>query len=173
MVRYRRRYTANPVFLTVVTAGRARWLDQPAALSAYSESFESTLHHYEWKWVAWVLLPNHLHWMIVPSDQSRTNEAYSRIVGAFKAAVTRRLGPREDGAPRWQSHFWEHTIRDDVDQKRHFDYIHFNPVKHRYVRHPGAWPHSSFHHYVEHGWYPREEISAVELNVPGGEMDVD
>jgi len=26
--------------------------------------------------------------------------------------------------------FWEHTIHDDQDYGAHFDYIHFNPVRH-------------------------------------------
>jgi putative transposase len=30
----------------------------------------------------------------------------------------------------WQRRFWEHTA-DAVDLKRHADYIHYNPVKHR------------------------------------------
>ena len=30
----------------------------------------------------------------------------------------------------WQRRFWEHTIRDEDDFSNHFDYIHYNPVKH-------------------------------------------
>jgi putative transposase len=26
----------------------------------------------------------------------------------------------------WQARFWEHTIRDEADYARHFDYIHYN-----------------------------------------------
>jgi putative transposase len=33
------------------------------------------------------------------------------------------------------------------------DYIHWNPVKHGYVRKVVDWPHSSFHRYVEQGVY--------------------
>jgi len=29
--------------------------------------------------------------------------------------------------------YWEHTIRDDTDFAMHFNYIHFNPVKHGLV----------------------------------------
>jgi hypothetical protein len=39
----------------------------------------------------------------------------------------------------WQRRYWEHTIRDDRDFAGHFDYIHFNPVKHGLVRHPADW----------------------------------
>jgi REP element-mobilizing transposase RayT len=47
--------------------------------------------------------------------------------------------------------YWEHAIRDDVDLRRHIDYIHFNPVKHGHVDAVRVWPFSSFHHYVRRG----------------------
>ncbi len=49
---------------------------------------------------------------------------------------------------------WEHTIRDDQDYAAHFDYIHFNPVKHGLVADVADWPYSSFHRAVAMGIYP-------------------
>jgi len=40
--------------------------------------------------------------------------------------------------------YWEHTIRDERDFARHFDYVHFNPVKHGLVEHPANWTYSTF-----------------------------
>ncbi|NOS73440.1 MAG: transposase, partial [Methyloglobulus sp.] len=34
------------------------------------------------------------------------------------------------------------------------DYIHWNPVKHGWVRRVVDWPHSSFHQFVAQGFYP-------------------
>lgn len=61
---------------------------------------------------------------------------------------------REKGV--WQRRFWEHAIRDDADLERHVDYIHFNPVKHGYVRRVCDWPYSSFHRYVKTGLLPAD-----------------
>jgi putative transposase len=36
------------------------------------------------------------------------------------------------------------------------DYIHFNPVKHRLVTSPAAWPFSSMHRYVRAGVLSRD-----------------
>jgi len=47
----------------------------------------------------------------------------------------------------WQRRYWEHRIRDNRDFERHADYIHFNPVKHGYVKIPQAWEQSSIHRY--------------------------
>jgi putative transposase len=53
----------------------------------------------------------------------------------------------------WQPRFWEHQIRDDNDFAAHVEYIHFNPVKHGYVKSPLGWEYSSFHRYVKKGLY--------------------
>lgn len=44
----------------------------------------------------------------------------------------------------WQPRYWEHQIRDDRDFEKHCDYIHWNPMKHGLVSHPGAWPFRAF-----------------------------
>jgi putative transposase len=63
-----------------------------------------------------------------------------------------KIAKREKGI--WQRRYWEHSIRDDTDLARHVDYIHFNPVKHKYVSRVGNWPYSSFHRYVVRGLLP-------------------
>ena len=49
------------------------------------------------------------------------------------AGVTRPTGLQD----------WEHQLRDDADFRRHIDYIHWNPVKHGYVRRVAAFDISS------------------------------
>jgi len=39
-------------------------------------------------------------------------------------------------------------MRDATDFNRHIDYIHWNPVKHKYVAQVSRWPYSSFHRYA-------------------------
>jgi putative transposase len=114
--------------------------------------------------VAIVLLPDHLHviWTLPPGDAD-----YPRRWQAIKAKFTSRWlasgGEEEQVTPGyqrqrrrgvWQPRFMEHTIRDERDLHHHADYIHYNPVKHGYVRCPKDWPWSSFHRYVESGDYP-------------------
>jgi putative transposase len=55
-----------------------------------------------------------------------------------------------------QRRFWEHQIRDEADFVRHVDYIHWNPVKHGYVRRAAEWPYSTFHRYVRSGVYAED-----------------
>ena len=63
----------------------------------------------------------------------------------------------------WQRRFWEHLIRDEQDFKHHVEYIHYNPVKHGWVKSPKDWAFSSFHRYVNNGFYDLEWGAGLEL----------
>jgi putative transposase len=109
---------------------------------------------------AWVVMPDHMHCLITlpPGDSD-----YSNRIKAIKIRFSRAL-PRTErrSAVRalkgergiWQRRFWEHAIRDVDDFAHHMDYVHFNPVKHGFVRSVADWPHSTFHRCVAAGLYP-------------------
>lgn len=87
---------------------------------------------------------------------------WKKIKEGFSKNIDRSVIPRIDSTPLrktkrevhvWQRRFWEHTIRDQQDYNRHFDYIHFNPVKHGYVQKAVEWPWSTFHKYLSLGIY--------------------
>ncbi|WP_241809628.1 REP-associated tyrosine transposase [Pseudomonas oryzihabitans] len=112
--------------------------------------------------LAMVVLPDHLHalWHL-PDDDGDYPLRWSLI----KAGFSRQLPPletvnlsrrlkRERGV--WQRRYWEHRIRDEQDLQRHFDYIHFNPVKHGHSRRAVEWPYSSIHRYVRAGVLPAD-----------------
>jgi putative transposase len=46
------------------------------------------------------------------------------------------------------------VIQNEEDFERHFDYIHYNPVKHGLVERVIDWPWSSFHRWVRARVYP-------------------
>ena len=107
-----------------------------------------------------VIMPDHLHciWTL-PEGDSDCSTRWNLLKGQFSRAIDRgervsesRCKRRERGL--WQRRFWAHLITDQDDFNRHFDYIHWNPVKHGCVRRVVDWPHSSFHKFVELGVYP-------------------
>jgi len=104
---------------------------------------------------AMVVLPDHLHaiWTLPPDDND-----FSTRWGLIKSSFSRKLPKlerinksriRKGERGIWQRRYWEHLIRDDLDFEKHVDYIHYNPVKHGYVKRPIDWPYSSIHQYVE------------------------
>lgn len=84
--------------------------------------------------------------------------------GWLKKEVTKRAA---DGKTIWQPRFWEHQLRDERDFGAHFDYIHYNPVKHGLVACAKSWPWSTFHRFVKRGIYP-SDWGCAEIGLPEG-----
>ncbi|MBE7511262.1 MAG: transposase [Anaerolineales bacterium] len=108
---------------------------------------------------AFVVMPNHVHGIIVmvddgrgmmhhaPTDHAPTQppdhappkrefskpiaQSLSTIIGTFKAAVTRRINrlPNASGHSIWQRNYYEHIIRNDDDLIRIREYIETNPSR--------------------------------------------
>ena len=106
-----------------------------------------------------VIMPDHLHciWTLPEGDSD-----FSSRWGLIKANFSRQIPKserisvsRQKRGERglWQRRFWEHMIRDERDLRQHVDYIHWNPVKHGWVKCVKDWPHSSFHQHVALGIY--------------------
>jgi putative transposase len=111
---------------------------------------------------AWVVLPDHMHcvWTLPPGDADFSGRwrviktLFSQAVPATEYRSPSRVARSERGV--WQRRFWEHTVRDEKDYRRHVDYVHFNPVRHGLVEAAADWPYSSFHRAVAAGDYPAD-----------------
>ncbi|MBI9018729.1 MAG: hypothetical protein JEZ07_15855 [Phycisphaerae bacterium] len=69
--------------------------------------------------------------------------------------ISKRFAIEEREAGFWQRRFWEHRIGDEEDLQNHVDYIHFNPVRHGYVKGPDDWPYSTIAKYGDSGYIER------------------
>ncbi|GGP25691.1 REP-associated tyrosine transposase [Silvimonas amylolytica] len=120
---------------------------------------------------AWVVLPEHMHciWTLpegnadYPFRWRLIKLLFSRALPYTEFVTSTAQARGEQGI--WQRRYWEHTIRDEEDFARHVAYIHFNPVKHGYVRRVVNWPYSTFHRYVASGLLPEDWAGE------GGEID--
>jgi putative transposase len=122
-----------------------------------------------------VVLPEHLHamWTLPPGDADFATRwkliksEFSRSCPASATLSRSQAAKGERGI--WQRRYFEHLIRDDNDYARHADYIHYNPVKHGWVRSSAEWPYSTFHSFVERGIYSADWGSDVRPSTPVGE----
>jgi putative transposase len=164
MPQYRRNYVeGGSYFFTVVTYRRQPLLDD-MIIPIFNEGLKECLAKKTFVVEAMVILPDHIHciWQLPPADDDYSSR-WKSIKAFFTKEYFRRVGevPTKPTASMrnkgekgtWQRRFWEHTIRDEGDYRLHCDYIHYNPVKHGFVKAPRDWPHSSFHEFVEKGFY--------------------
>ncbi len=165
MPNYHRVYEENRyLFITMVTYNRSSFLIKNIDL--LRESFKRSKKKYEYELFGIIVLPDHIHMIIKPEYI----KDYSNIIKEVKTYFSKnidekyisenkkllsasKLKKNEKGV--WQRRFWEHTIRDENDLYRHLDYIHYNPVKHKYVDNVIDWKYSSFHKFVGTGFYDK------------------
>jgi putative transposase len=95
---------------------------------------------------AWVILDNHYHLLFYLQTAENLPLFFKRL-HAKTAAVLNKL----DGQPgrRIWWNYWDRCIRNDRDYWQHFNYVHYNPVKHGYVKNLRDWPYSSLSTYLE------------------------
>jgi putative transposase len=161
---YRRAFVpGGTFFFTLVTNLRRPIFNSESSRNLLGKLFRQCQAQWPFTVDAIVLLPDHLHaiWSLPPGDSG-----YSRRWAWIKKEFTKAWlaqGGRESQVSLarsmegrrgvWQPRFWEHTLEDEGDFDNHFDYIHYNPVKHGYVQSPKDWRWSSFHRWVRLGVY--------------------
>jgi len=103
---------------------------------------EKVKYRYSFELDAYCILPDHIH-LLVSLTKGVSN--YSNIIKELKRSVTMSIRNHfnQPELVIWQNRFWEHTIRDERDMQTHYDYIHYNPVKHGYVDSVDQWKWSS------------------------------
>jgi len=87
-----------------------------------------------------VVMPNHFHLLITPSENASLEKAVQLIKGGFSHEFHKERANRME---IWQPGFHDWTIRDDADYGAKVRYIHLNPVEARLVERPEEWLHGS------------------------------
>jgi len=162
MPNFRRHYSEHGLyFFTVALLNRQSDL-LVKHIDLLKQSFRTEQAKSPFSIKALVVLPDHLHtiWQLPPNEHDyslrwrRIKAHFSYRLPKSKVINQSRLQKKE--LEIWQRRFWEHSIRDDEDFKNHFDYIHYNPVKHGLVKNVDDWPYSTFHFYVTKNIYPED-----------------
>jgi len=172
MSEYRRWFVPGGCyFFTVVTHQRTTLFSEDSNINYLRGAIRSVMKTRPFEIDAIVILPDHLHciWRLPEGDAN-----FSSRWRDIKNLVSRRIdAPRNRRREKvvWQRRFWEHAIRDEQDWRHHMDYVHYNPVKHGYVRAPADWPHGSFAASVKKGWYPPDWGRSEPEEIRGWSME--
>lgn len=178
MATFRRALTPGATyFFTVNTYQRQQVLTEKPFYTALKQSLRRIKEAYPFKIEALVLPPDHLHciWTL-PKDDADYALRWNLIKRLTSQQTRHPITPELSESRKkrgelglWQRRFWEHQIKDERDFERHVDYIHWNPVKHGYVKAVAEWPYSSFHGFVERDIYPLNWAGDGITHVPDGD----
>lgn len=142
------------VFITLVTKERQILFntDHPHHVDMFFDKMRKVRESKPFKLLAYTFLPDHIHLLIRPTGEAN----FSSILQSIQRSYTfeyKDYYSIKDSLNLWQHRFWDHIIRDEKDPNQHFDYIHWNAVKHERTDKPEDWPYSSYLHWVEKGYY--------------------
>ena len=119
----------NYYFVTICTKEKECIFGTPEKLSLMGKvsagCLQETEKHFEGVHLdKWVVMPNHIHAIVVLSGNA---VPLSTVVGQYKAAVTRKIREFVPGMDVWQTSFHDHVIRTQADYERIWRYIEGNP----------------------------------------------
>src|SRR5574344_2045748 len=138
---YRRVFIKNSFVHIVITSydRKAIFIQN---IQTLRNAFRNTMKIYSFEIIAICVLPEHIHLILNPKDInqypkiiSSIKHCFSNIVGQVCPTYNLKIGyknKREKGI--FQRRYFEHTIINEQDLENQINYIHYNPVKHGFVK---------------------------------------
>lgn len=111
----------------------------------YLSIFEEELSKLDVKIWAYCLMDNHVHFIVVPGDETSLSKLFREAHKRYAAMINRREG--------WRGHLWQERFHSFVMDERHLfsamRYVEMNPVKANMVEDPDDYAWSSAHFHVK------------------------
>jgi putative transposase len=125
-------------FITAVAANRRRLFQTEANADLLIHLMNDDRAEGRYAIHAFVLMPDHLHFLITPAPDVSIEKAMQFIKGGFSFRLKSKT-------PVWEDSFTKRRIEDPRDFATHRDYIHSNPVRAHLAVNPEDFPFSSAH----------------------------
>ena len=149
-------FTPNLCFVTCEAVNRERVLDSGPKFHLLRSVLNSVKQVHPYQMLGYVFLPNHVHLLIKPEQNTALNTTLDQVVQAmirqFNQDYQTLLGLPGRGYI-WRANYQMYKIADVNDFARRLDYIHYNPVQHKLASRPEEWLQSSYETWVERGVY--------------------
>ena len=151
-------------YITTVVYNRLRIFARPSFVMPLLDSLNFYRHSYEFKLLGYVIMPDHVHFIIWPSAKKAV-EAFLRSFKEFTAKRIIQLAEvektpnwvnafRQAGAETrrsknkvWQDSYWDENVFTGDFLKQKLQYMHNNPVRAGLVSQPEDYPYSSYRNY--------------------------
>lgn len=86
-------------------------------------------HYANMETLAFVIMPDHVHGLILLKEDQGPRVKLGEIIRAFKSFSARRINlmRNSQGRPVWHRNYYEHIIRTEAEMDQIFTYIEDNP----------------------------------------------
>ncbi|MFZ3200468.1 MAG: transposase [Candidatus Acidiferrales bacterium] len=121
----RRVRQAGVYFVTSRTWQSRAWFRKPEAAQILIEQLLSCRDRGFYKLHEFVVMPDHFHALLTPSEDTSLEKAMQMIKGGSSRRISEELSHK---LPVWQSGFHDRWIRDRQEYEARVQYIHSNPV---------------------------------------------
>jgi putative transposase len=155
-------------FVTTVTLRRIPLFKSQTLCRCFCDALTEVRGQREFRLVAFVLLPDHVHILVNPKDGNISTligqikaKAAERVVAALQAgghtrmlaqlAAERQDAHRSQHHAVWQESFRQLEVWSEWMIRQKINYIHANPVKHRVVARTVDYLWSSYHSFYRLG----------------------
>jgi REP element-mobilizing transposase RayT len=110
------------VYLTVCTANRGRWLEDPdLALIVRDEILKL---HRDHPVIGYCIMPDHIHLLACNAGSK-----IGTIMNGFKGRISRQGRSQRPGLEIWHGGYWDHIVRRNEGLYKVLQYIFLNPVR--------------------------------------------
>ena len=110
------------VYLTVCTANRHRWLEDPKLASMVRG--EIVKLHRDHPVIGYCVMPDHVHLLLCNSGC-----VLGTIMNGFKGRISRKVRTSRPKLEVWQKDYWDHIVRREEGLYKVLQYILLNPVR--------------------------------------------
>lgn len=130
----------QPYFVTAATRDRRPIFRSHQAAELMLAGLEKAHEEFKFYLLAYALMPNHVHLIIVPNEASSLGRIMQSIKGRFA-----RLWNKQSGSEGslWQARYYESAVRTEAQLRRWIEYIDQNPVKAGLAVTPEEYPYCS------------------------------
>ncbi|MBG0788601.1 MAG: transposase, partial [Anaerolineaceae bacterium] len=101
------------VFITQIVKDRQPTFNDPNLVSLLLQCWHRTKERHPFKMLAYVILPDHFHFLIQPLGDSNFSQILHSLKLSFTNSVKRQMNAKVP-FKFWQKRFWDHVIRNEA-----------------------------------------------------------
>lgn len=131
-------------FITVNPYKKRKIFESDRFKALYIKTIGYCRNKFAFKLVGFVIMPDHIHLLIIPPMKRTVSDIMHHIDGVFANSYNKA---NISSGKVIQAKFWEHVVRNQKDLEEKLDYIHNNPVRAGFVKRSEDWEYSSFRNY--------------------------